>query len=318
MLSTIASCGCLGRSKPGHEQWGDANHPCFPAFEQISYGRRPVGAVDSELPGSSRIDVLEGLLQTDASMAANEAPLAARSCEFPLHPQCSLDFDRSDYIVGEKYFAAGEAAKTGRQTDARVDFVACMAEECGGSARLVYAASALASQLAMAHLSTVCHSGAHSYAIPSGCTLPRYTVRRYEPIAEPTSVDANRTPRMDTSGLCLGVMITIERVSEGFDHFSLPGDEPRECDSQSSIQHYARVLVEFRENSLCADASKPGKNETGDEVQENPNRAYSVVLHIQEAWESMNLTLPDRKDIVNVDSALDTRSSPLQRTLWWQ
>eukprot|EP00927_Polykrikos_kofoidii_P028620 TRINITY_DN24948_c0_g1_i1.p1 TRINITY_DN24948_c0_g1~~TRINITY_DN24948_c0_g1_i1.p1 ORF type:complete len:348 (-),score=49.47 TRINITY_DN24948_c0_g1_i1:45-1088(-) len=270
-----------------------------------SWRSQPPGVAELDVYASSRTATLQRLLQAEASRAADEAPDAhsgdGGTCSLQLHPQCVLDFGRAEYIVGERVFAAGEAAKLDRLDDARAEFAACFTEECGGSPRLVYAASALASQLSIALLGGVCYGGPQSYAVPSGHTLPRYTVRRVTSEAASSSASEISSNSTDAKDCPVGVEITMERISEGFDQFSLPGDEPHACLEESFIRQYARALLQIRSEGGCAD-------EQG---------AQSAVICVQDAWESMKLSWPDSNLVVKDGLVLDFRSPPLPRPQTW-
>lgn len=137
-----------------------------------------------------------------------------------LHPQCILDFDRSEYTVGERHFGTGSAATAGNLVEATVDFAQFFIQVCG-STGLAYVASAIASQMSMAVLGTACYSGPHSYAVPSGVTVPSYTIHRRGK----------------------DVVIGLRRVSERFEHFCLPGDDPIECSRGSYIKQNAQIVL---------------------------------------------------------------------------
>lgn len=242
---------------------------------------------------ANRHSNLQALLDAEVAKAAAEALRAAAaasgspsspsraSCGFwgedergspckKLHPQCRRDFDRADYMVGEAHFSVGAAAR-GESGCGYDSFVMCIEELCCSEA-LVYAVSATASQLAMAHLATVCFSGPHSYAVPAGHTLPKYVLRR----------------RGDSSD----VVIDIERVSAGFEYFSLPGGEPCECHKTSLIQHHARVVLR-----PVADG--------------DASAGESVTIEVEDVWECMRVAWPDQGPVLHDGLPLDFRSPPL-------
>merc|ERR1711972_358812 len=123
----------------------------------------------------------------------------------------------------------------------------------------------LASQLTMAHLGSSCYSGPHSYATPFGFTTPTYELRA------------------DIQG---SVVVQAERISEGFQCFSLYGDEPLDCGKESFIRQHVSVRLQ----------STGPKN---------------IHVEVQDAWEAMSIHWPDQSIVVIDGLALDFRSPPL-------
>mmetsp|Transcript_41341 Transcript_41341/g.81655 ORF Transcript_41341/g.81655 Transcript_41341/m.81655 type:complete len:283 (+) Transcript_41341:30-878(+) len=98
-----------------------------------------------------------------------------------IHQQCLKDFDRADFIIGRQSFLQGAAALSGDVDGARAVFANCLRSELGSDGadvRFVKAVSALASQISMAHLCSVCFSGPHTYSFPQGCVTASYTIQR--------------------------------------------------------------------------------------------------------------------------------------------
>lgn len=203
-----------------------------------------------------RCKVLQDIFQEEADRAFAEA---SDNSARQLHRQCKLDFSRADYTVGADHFAAGCDAE-----GELAKFIACLERECGGSERLVYVASALASQMSMAHLGSACYSGPHAYAVSAGATLPKYSVQ-----SQGSHV----------------LLLAFDRISENFEHFSLPGDDPHACDKASFIRQHASVRLRQ-------------KKEAG------------VVAEVLDAWEAIKLVWPDRRLVVNDGLVLDFRSPP--------
>jgi len=204
------------------------------------------------------------LIGAEVSRAIDEA---LRGEGLRLHPQCEKDFDRADYTVGDHLFERGAAADADAVKERREEFLSRIHRECGGSATLTYVASALASQLTMAHLGASCYSGAHAYAVPSGFTTPRYAVRRSGSNA---------------------VSVTVDRVSEGFTEFSLPGEDPVACQANSFIRQHASVLLRATDDA-----------------------AACPEFEVKDAWEAMRLIWPDGRLVVHNGLQLDFHSPPL-------
>mmetsp|Transcript_57092 Transcript_57092/g.133111 ORF Transcript_57092/g.133111 Transcript_57092/m.133111 type:complete len:278 (+) Transcript_57092:75-908(+) len=144
--------------------------------------------------------------------------------EGELHPQCLKDFDRAEFIVGPAIFPQGAAALAGDKARSETAFIESIRRECGipgGDIRLVWVVSALASQIVMAHLGTVCFSGPHSYSFPGGCVKASYRVQRC----------GN------------AVRLSITRVIEGFKTFALADGEDFACHPSSFAHQKAELVV---------------------------------------------------------------------------
>lgn len=195
MLAVRSFGGCCRRKTAGEKR--------LAAFEEV------------------RTSTLDKLFRAEAERAFAECADTSSTAEsIRLHPQCIKDFDRADFRIGNDCFLTGAAASSGDVPSGLRKFRNRFIEECG-SKELTYVVSALASQLAMAHLSTVCYSGCHEFALKSGCTFAKYSIERHG----------------------TDLTVTIARASEGFEDFSLPGSEPYSCSKESFIRHHARVLI---------------------------------------------------------------------------
>eukprot|EP00434_Breviolum_minutum_P045120 symbB.v1.2.040385.t1/scaffold7187.1/size12820/1 len=170
----------------------------------------------------SRHRTLQRSLQDEARALFQEASeWKGKAKPEALHPQCLKDFDRCTFQIGGEIFGPGEAKDD--LEEARARFAARFCQECAPcSAAAVRVVSALCSQLSMAHLSTVCFSGPHSYALPGGCTKARIYLRKEKEL----------------------LSLTIERSAANFESFSLPEDgEVRDCHKTSFINESAELQL---------------------------------------------------------------------------
>lgn len=145
-----------------------------------------------------------------------------------LHAQCMKDFDRADFTVGGAVFAQGEAARAGEAeaSKARLDFsgrLRATCRRCSEDPSFAFVASALCSQVTMAHLGTVCFSGPHSYALPGGAVKGSYSVRH-----------------LRRAQLC----ITVRRSARDFTSFALPDGDVHGCHRMSFVEQSAVVVLE--------------------------------------------------------------------------
>lgn len=242
--------------------------------------RRDVGKEAKRLASfaSHRVRQVQQRLQEEANLIAREVAESGFSSDVtPLHQQCVLDFDRADYIIGTRCFEAGAAAERDDIENQRRVFAECFSRQCGDSDLVTFVASALASQLAMSHLGSVCYAGPHSYAVPSGFTEPRYWVRHVDNCVE----------------------LTLERVSQGFDQWASPGDEPWDCHKDSSMRQH--VTIRLREIAAAV-------NQEDDAPRRLSADAFEV--EVLDCWESIKLLWPDGVAVVKDGLRLDFRSPP--------
>lgn len=180
---------------------------------------------------------LEALLEAEARRAYEEElpPGGEDGALTHLHPQCVKDIGRADYHVGQETFAQGEMGKD--PAARKSQFAECLAEECRGCSDaaageldpcFLRAVSALASQISMAHVGTLCFSGPHTYAFSGGQSKVHYSIKRQE-----GQLHAD-----------------IGRRAWGFTAFSLPDGDAHECHSMSGIRQTARFTVCRAEGEL--------------------------------------------------------------------
>lgn len=205
--------------------------------------RRSVGAQRLDEYSKGRATRLGILCREEAARSFGEAKpeVKEEAPEDLLHPQCLKDFDRADYTIGEQEYLQGAAAASpGGVESARLAFAERLREECSGldasDNGFVRAVSCLASQISMAHLGSVCFSGPHSYALPSGSVRVTYGLRR--------------EGQQSSQGKVNIVYVDIARVAEGFTSFSLPDGEAQECSKASLCRQTARFRVSMAEKVM--------------------------------------------------------------------
>eukprot|EP00929_Paragymnodinium_shiwhaense_P057892 TRINITY_DN28996_c0_g1_i1.p1 TRINITY_DN28996_c0_g1~~TRINITY_DN28996_c0_g1_i1.p1 ORF type:complete len:330 (-),score=80.26 TRINITY_DN28996_c0_g1_i1:210-1199(-) len=227
-------------------------------------GRRSKAARELEAFETVRLTTLQRLLQSEASRAWQTYDDGVK---FKLHEQCMKDFDRCEYALGTRVYAKAAAAAKGMRNAQLELFAGDLLETCRGHHKLAHVVSALLSQISMAHLGSVCWSGPQSFSVPAGCARPRYMVQE---------TDA-------------GVKLTIARICEGFDTWTMPGEEPYECHADSSIKQQASLLLSLGH---------------GD-----------VKLTVTDAFEEMRLIWANERLVTWNGLELDFRSPPLPKVM---
>jgi len=179
---------------------------------------------------ASRAAGLQRALQSEvvAMVAEARAQPGGDDLDRGLHSQCLKDFDRADFTVGGAVFAQGEAARAGEPdaSKARRDFcdrLRATCRRCSEDPKFAFVASALCSQVTMAHLGTVCFSGPHSYALPGGAVKGSYSVRH-----------------LRRNQLC----ITVRRSARDFTSFALPDGDMHGCHRMSFVEQSAEVVLQ--------------------------------------------------------------------------
>lgn len=146
------------------------------------------------------------------------------SADSVVHQQCLKDFDRADFVVGGQSFPQGAAARSGDVNEAKTVFAKCLSRELGSDGadpRFVKAVSALASQISMAHLGTVCFSGPHSYSFPQGCVKASYTIQQRSN----------------------GIRLSLARSAEQITSFALADGDVITVDPSSFAKQCAEVVI---------------------------------------------------------------------------
>eukprot|EP00928_Gymnodinium_smaydae_P089632 TRINITY_DN73562_c0_g1_i1.p1 TRINITY_DN73562_c0_g1~~TRINITY_DN73562_c0_g1_i1.p1 ORF type:complete len:331 (-),score=69.08 TRINITY_DN73562_c0_g1_i1:92-1039(-) len=231
---------------------------------------------------SDRVACLELLLHEEARAAFEDYQSSESEVSEPVHPQCLKDFDRADFFVGDSVYLHGAASRDAaagstKLEDARLAFGERLRRECTDcfeaglpelDSRFVRAVSVLTSQVAMAHLGSVCFGGPHSYALPSGSVNATYRVRCCKKDEKQRQVS-----------------LSLLREAKSFAALALPSGEEIECDAELSFMTQSADIV------LRLDRTGGG-----------------VEVKVEDTREAMRVAFPDKRLVVHDGLALDFQS----------